>query len=136
MISPSGIAILTRLGIRYGLYFGIAWGVLFFRRWNKRRREQNAQSWPSVQGCIISGAVKPIPKTNRHMATLTYSYCVDEYYSGKYTHEFAKEAEADDFVRQMKDKRILIRYKDGKPSVSILEQSMVEQTVALSPVRG
>jgi hypothetical protein len=136
MINPAGMAILTRLGIRYAFYFGIAWVVLFFRRWNKSRRESNAQSWPTVQGCIISGNAKPIPKTNRHMATLTYSYCVGEYYSGKYTHEFAKEEEADDFIRQMRDKRILIRYKESKPSVSILEQSMVEQTVALSPIRG
>jgi hypothetical protein len=136
MISPAGVAVLTRIGIRYALYFGVAWAMLYFRRWNKSRRENNAQGWPTAQGTVISGVVKPIPKTTHHMATLTYSYCVDEYYSGKYRHEFAKKAEAEDFVQQMKDKHVQVRYKEGKPKVSILEQSVVEQTVALSPIRG
>ena len=122
--------------IRYALYFGFAWGALYWRRWRKRRREEIAQSWPSVEGVIIGGQVLPIPKTNRFNATLQYSYFVEEYRAGKYTHEFQKESEADDFVRQLKDKRVQIRYNQSNPDKSVLEQSTIEQLVMLAPRFG
>lgn len=127
---------LVGLGIRIGLYFAIAWSALFFRRWQKSRRESIAQSWPSVEGVIVSGNVVPIPKTSRFNATLQYTYFVDEYRTGKYTHEFSKETDADDFVRQLKDKRLQIRYKQSNPDKSVLEQSVVEQHVMLAPRFG
>jgi hypothetical protein len=122
--------------IRYALYFGIAWGAIYWRRWRKRRREAIAQSWPSVEGVIIRGDVLPIPKTNRFTATLQYSYFVEEYRAGEYTHEFQKESDADDFVRQLRDKRVQIRYKQSNPDKSVLEQSTLEQLVMLAPRFG
>jgi hypothetical protein len=132
----SGNSHLIGLGIRYGLYFGIAWGALYFRRWQKSHREGIAQSWPSVEGVIVSGNVHPIPKTTRFNAILQYTYFVDEYRTGKYNHEFSKESDADDFVRELKDKRLQIRYKESNPDKSVLEQSVVEQHVALAPRFG
>jgi hypothetical protein len=56
-----------------------------------------------------------------------------EYRTGKYIHEFAKEADADAFVRIMKDKRVHIRYKQSNPNKTVLEQSVVEQHAMLAP---
>jgi Protein of unknown function (DUF3592) len=123
-------------GIRYGLYFAFAWGAVYFRRWQKRRREMIAQGWPSVEGVIVSSQVTPIPKTTRFHATLQYTYFVDEYRTGKYVHEFQREVDADEFVRQLKDKRLQIRYKQSNPDKSVLEQSVVEQHVLLAPRFG
>jgi hypothetical protein len=122
--------------IRYALYFGIAWVALYWRRWRKRRREEIAQSWPSVEGIILGGRVLPIPKTTRCNAILQYSYFVEEYRSGEYTHEFQKESDADDFIRQLKDKRVQIRYKQSNPNKSVLEQRTIEQLVMLAPRFG
>jgi hypothetical protein len=124
------------LGIRYGIYFAFAWVAVYWRRWQKRRRETIAQDWPSVEGVILSGQVAPVPKTSCFLATLQYSYFVEEYRTGKYVHEFAKETDADDFVRQLKDKRVQIRYKQSSPDKSVLEQSVVEQHAQLAPRFG
>jgi hypothetical protein len=132
----SGYSDLLSFGLRYGLFFGVAWGALYFRRWLKRHREGVAQSWPSVEGVIVSGKVVPIPKTTRFNATLQYTFFVDEYRTGKYIHEFSSESEADDFVRQLKDKRLHIRYTESNPDKSVLEQSVVEQLVLLAPRDG
>ncbi|MGP8258886.1 MAG: DUF3592 domain-containing protein [Acidobacteriaceae bacterium] len=119
--------------VRYGSYFAAAWGALFIRRWIKRHRERVAQSWPIADGVILSGSVSRIRRTSHFHATLHYTYFVQEYRSGKYVHEFSTEANADDFVRLMRDKRVHIRYKQTNPGKSLLEQSVVEQIVLLSP---
>ncbi len=124
------------LGIRFGVYFSFAWAAVYWRRWQKRRRETIAQDWPSVQGVILNGQVAPVPKTSCFLATLQYSYYVEEYRTGRYIHEFAKETDADDFVRQLKDKRVQIRYKLSNPDKSVLEQSVVEQHARLAPRFG
>jgi hypothetical protein len=119
------------LAIRYSVYFAFAWGAVSWRRWQKRRRESIAQSWPSVEGVILSGHVEPAPKTSCFLATLQYTYFVGEYCTGAYIHEFAKETDADDFVREMRDKRVPIRYDPSKPDNSVLEESTVEQQAQL-----
>lgn len=125
-----------RLGaaiFRYGSYFAAAWGAIYVRRWLKRHRERVAQQWPLVDGVILDGAVTRIRRTSHFHATLHYTYFVREYRTGKYVHEFAREADADAFVRLMKDKRVYIRYKPSNPARSLLEQSVVEQHVLLAP---
>jgi hypothetical protein len=67
---------------------------------------------------------------------LQYTYFVGEYRTGEYLHDFASESEADDFVRQMKDKRVQIRYDQSSPNKSVLQQSVVEQHVLLAPRFG
>jgi hypothetical protein len=124
------------LAIRYGIYFAFAWGAVSWRRWQKRRRESIAHAWPSVEGVILSGHVESVPKTSCFLATLQYSYFVEEYRAGIYIHEFAKETDADDFVRQMRDKRLPIRYNPSKPGNSVLEESAVEQQAQLTPHFG
>jgi Protein of unknown function (DUF3592) len=118
---------LWTLGLRFGLYFGFAWGAVTWRRWQKRRRETIAQSWPSVEGVILAGHVAPAPKTSCFLATLQYTYFVDEYHTGSYVHEFAKEIDADDFVRQLTNQRVPIRYNPSTGDESVLEQAVAEQ---------
>jgi hypothetical protein len=124
---------LWTLAIRYGIYFAFAWGAVTWRRWQKRRLETIAQGWPSVDGVILSGHVEPTPKTSCFVATLQYSYFVDEYHTGTFLHEFAKETDADDFVRQLTNKRVPIRYNQSTSDKSVLEQSAAEQQAQLTP---
>jgi hypothetical protein len=122
--------------LKWPLYFVAGWAAIYFRRWRKTRDENAAQGWPSVEGTILSGKVTPIPKTSRFHASLQYTYFVDEYRTGKYEHDFPSEDEADDFVRQMKDKRVQIRYQQSNPNKSVLEQSVIAQHVLLTPRFG
>jgi hypothetical protein len=124
------------LSIKWFFGFAAGWGTLYLRRWQKSRREAGAQGWPSVEGRISSGKVVPIPKTSRFLATLQYIYFLEEYRTGKYTHEFSRESDADDFVRNMRDQRVHIRYKQSNPDKSVLEQSVVEQHILLAPRFG
>lgn len=118
---------LWSLTLRYSLYFGFAWGAVGWRRWQKRRKESIAQGWPSVEAVILTGSVSPVPKTSCFLATLRYTYYVDEYRTGTYLHEFARESDADEFIRQLANKRLPIRYNPAKPEYSVLETATVEQ---------
>jgi hypothetical protein len=122
--------------LKWPLAFVAGWSSIYVRRWRKSRTENAAQGWPSVEGRIQSGAVKPIPKTSQFHASLQYTYFIGEYRTGKYEHDFPNEADADNFVRQMKDKRVQIRYKESNPDKSVLEQRTIEQYILLSPTFG
>jgi len=124
------------LPFKYVFGFVAAWGAIYLRRWRKSRSEESAQGWPSVEGNISDGKVKPIPHTSRYLASLEYTYFVEEYRLGEYTHEFSKKSDADDFVRQLKGKRVHIRYNPSNPDKSVLEQSVIEQLVLLAPRFG
>jgi hypothetical protein len=121
---------------QWPLYFVIGWITIYVRRWRRRRDEDAAQGWPSIEGRINAGKVSGAGHTSRFLATLDYSFFLDQYHYGKYTHEFAKKAEAEEFVRQMKDKRVQIRYNQSNPDRSVLEQSVIEQHVMLAPRFG
>ena len=68
--------------------------------------------------------------TNLILATLTYSYFIEEYRSGTYTHQFSKKSDADEFVSQLKDKHVPIRYNPSKPDESDIEESDINQFVS------
>ena len=122
--------------LKWPIAFIGGWAAIYYRRWRKARDESNAQGWPSVDGIILGGSVKAIPKTSRFHATLQYTFFVEEQRSGTYSHDFPNESEADNFVRTMKDKRVQIRYKQSNPDKSVLEQSVIEQHVMLTPRFG
>jgi hypothetical protein len=121
---------------KWPLAFVAGWAGIHLQRWRKQRAEAAAQGWPSVDGRISGGVVKPIPKTKRFLATLTYTYFVGEYRTGKYIHEFSNESDADNFIRTMKDKNVQIRYKESNPDTSVLEQRTIEQHILLTPRFG
>jgi hypothetical protein len=122
---------------QWPLFLLLGWLAIFIRRWRRRRDEEAAQGWPSVDGRIIGGKVTRVAHTSQFMATLEYSYSLeDKYRYGKYIHEFPKKAEAEEFVRRMKDIRVQIRYKPSNPDKSVLEQSVIQQHILLAPHFG
>lgn len=122
------------LAIRYGVYFAFAWGAVSWRRWQKRRRESAAQSWPTAEAIILCGEVAPVPKTSCFLATLQYTYFAGEYRTGQYQHEFARESDADNFVRRLANQRLPIRYNPANPDRSVLEQTSVEQQIPAAQI--
>ncbi|HWB31985.1 MAG TPA: DUF3592 domain-containing protein [Acidobacteriaceae bacterium] len=122
--------------LKWPLAFIAGWAGIHYRRWRKQLAENAAQGWPSVDGRVASGIVKPVPKTRRYLATLTYTYFVGEYRTGTYVHEFQSESDADEFVRAMKDKHVPIRYNESNPDKSVLEQRAIEQHILLAPRFG
>lgn len=132
MIPLRANALAIYLAYKFGLPLAVAWGAIWGRRFLRRRKHEAAQGWSSVEGTILYCKVTPIPKTTVFVATMTYSYFVEEYRAGEYEIEFSREDEADEFARSVKDRRLQIRYKPGKPDVSTLDESAIAQ---LSPVR-
>jgi len=122
--------------LKWPITFAAGWAGIHIQRWRKQRAENAAQGWPSVNGRISSGDFKEIPKTKRWLATLSYTYFIGEYRTGKYVHEFASAEEAGDFVRTMKDNHVPIRYNPADPEKSVLEESSVQQHILLAPRFG
>ena len=122
----------ARLGMQLArsLPIAVVCGAVVLQRWQKRRLDTLAQGWPSVDGWIQYGEVEPVQNTNLILATLTYSYFIEEYRSGTYTHQFSKKSDADEFVSQLKDKHVPIRYNPSKPDESDIEESDINQFVS------
>jgi hypothetical protein len=72
----------------------------------------------------------------QYWVELTYTYFVEEYRTGTHIHRFRKEDEADEFLRQIKDQRIQVRYNPGKPDESAILDRDLEMVVLLTPLRG
>lgn len=121
---------------QWPLYFVLGWIAIYIRRWRRNHVEEAAQGWPSAEGNITSGKVTRLAHTNRQLVTLEYSYFVEEYRYGKYTHEFSKKEEAEEFIRQLTNKHVQIRYNPSNPKQSVLEQRVAEQYVLLAKPFG
>jgi len=122
--------------LKWPIAFVAGWGAIYVRRWRKGRDESNAQGWPSVEGLIISAQATRIANTTRFMVTLEYSYFLETYHYGRYIHDFTKEADAQEFARQLRNKRIQVRYNQSSPDKSVLEQRTLEQYILLTPHFG
>jgi hypothetical protein len=101
--------------------------------WWRKRMEKIALGWPAVEGCIQFVSVAPVPKSSAFLATLQYSYFVEEYRSGEYTEGFDSEHDADEFVKKMKDQKVPVRYNPKDPDKSLIEEADVEQYIQLPP---
>ena len=66
-------------------------------------------------------------------AEISYSYFVGEYRSGTYIRHFRKEEQADDFVSQLRDRRIQVRYKESDPENSVILDRDLELIGLLAP---
>lgn len=119
---------------KYVIPLTFAWLALGWRRFQRQHKLDASQGWSSVEGVILGGKVAPVPKTRLYRATLSYSYFVQEYRADEYAREFSKEADADEFVRSLKDRRLQIRYKPGNPDISVLDESALAQLVSI-PLR-
>jgi hypothetical protein len=121
---------------QWPLFFILGWITIYVRRWRRSREQEAAQGWPSVNGKILSGKATKFAHTSRYFATLEYSFFITEYHYGKYTQEFTKKEDADNFVQQMRNKEVPIRYNPSNPDRSVLEQRTVEQHIMLTPRFG
>ncbi len=92
-------------------------------RWLQRKR---AAGWPVADGRIESVEVdKPsfsfTTKRGYYVAELRYSYSVaGTLNAGRYKRDFPTEQEADEFVRDLQGKAVVVHYDPDKPSSSAL----------------
>ena len=115
----------------FGLIPGVmaAYGIRkLFQKWRQRRA---IAGWPSTEATILWGKVH-CEGPRRIWAELTDSYFVGEYRSGTHLHVFRREEEADEFVREIKDKRIQIRYKESDPETSTILDRDLEWMTPMS----
>jgi superfamily I DNA and RNA helicase len=68
-----------------------------------------------------------------YWAEITYTYFVGEYRTGKHVHRFRNEEAADEFVRQIKDKHVLVHYDSNKPDTSVILDRDLEMIALLTP---
>jgi Protein of unknown function (DUF3592) len=120
--------LLKVLGIIPGTILGLS-AKKSFQQWRQNRA---IAGWPTTEATIVSGGVHQ-EGLWRTWAELTYSYCVGEYRAGTYIRRFRKEQDADDFVRQMRDKRIQVRYDQANPDRSVLLDRDIELVALLVP---
>jgi Protein of unknown function (DUF3592) len=106
-----------------------AFGVRkFYQKW---RQNKAMAGWPSTDATIQGGQVHK--EGMRYWVELTYTYYVSEYRSGKHVHRFRREEDADDFVRQIKDKRVQVHYNASKPDNSVILDRDIEVVALLTP---
>lgn len=103
-----------------------------YQKWRQRKA---IEGWPSTEARILSGHVRQ-EGARVYWATITYSYYVGEYRAGHYVRHFRKEEDADEFVRQLKDRRLQVHYNDTKPDESVILDRDVELIAMLGPQIG
>lgn len=100
-----------------------------YQKWRQRKA---IAGWLTTEATIQSGKVHSEGRRN-YWAEMTYIYYIGEYRVGRHVKHFRKEEEAADFVRQLRDKRIQVRYDERKPDDSVLLERDLEMIVLLEP---
>jgi len=129
------IAGALKLLAKFGLIPGAALGFGVKKLYQKRRQGRAAGSWTSTEATVQSGTVHK-QGARQYWVELTYIYFVEEYRSGKHVHRFRKEADANEFLRQVKGKRIQVRFNPAKPDESAILDRDLEMVALLNPLRG
>ena len=99
--------------------------------WNWFRR-QRADGWP-----VTEGRIESVKVSNRRLSfTANRSYCFAElgysysvagtFNSGRYRRDLPTEREADEFVRDLQDKAVVVHYNPGNPSSSALLEADID----------
>ena len=118
--------------------FGIIPGAMAafgLRRLYQKWRQNKAMSgWPATDATIQSGQVQK--EGLRYWVELTYTYYVGEYRSGKHVHRFRREQDDDEFIRQIKDKRVQVHYNVSDPDKSVILDRDLEVIALLAPQFG
>jgi hypothetical protein len=125
------ILALVKLLKVFGLIPGAiaAFGVRkLFQRWRQNRA---IAGWPATDATIQSGTVHKAGW--RVWVELTYTYYVGEYRSGTHVHRFRSGEQADEFVRQVKDKRVHVHYDGDHPEKSVILDRDLEMVALLAP---
>jgi len=131
LILPAALKLLAK----FGLIPGAAAGFGVKKLYQKWRQNKAFTGWVSTEARVQYGKVTS-EGPRQHWVELTYTYFVEEYRSGTHVHRFKKEEEADDFLSQIKDKRLQVRYNPAKPDESVILDRELEMVVMLAPLRG
>ena len=121
-----------KLLAKFGLIPGAAAGYGVRKLYQKWRQNRAFAGWPSAEATVQYGTVHS-QGPRQFWVELTYTYFVEEYRSGKHVHRFRKEDEADEFLRQIKDKRLQARYNPSKPDESVILDRDLEMVALLAP---
>lgn len=122
------IKLLKLLGIIPGAIAAV--GVR--KAYQKWRQKRAMEGWPATDATILSGTVQK-QGMRSYWAELRYTYFVGEYRTGTYVRHFRREEAADDFVRQLKDKRVHVHYNPAKADKSVILDRDLEMIAMLSP---
>lgn len=104
------------------------WVRRIFQKW---RQQRAFEGWPTTEASIYSCKVEH-EGPRRIWAEIAYTYFVGEYRSGTYLRNFRREQDADEFVRQIKDRRVQIRFKESDPKTSTILDRDLELLVPMS----
>jgi hypothetical protein len=122
--------------IKFLKIFGIIPGAMaafgakkLYQKW---RQNKAMSGWPAVDGTVQSGEVHK-KGWRSFWAEITYTYYVGEYRLGRYVRHFRRAENADEFVRQMKDKRVRVHYSDSNPDKSVILDRDLEMIAMLAP---
>jgi len=99
--------------------------------YQKRRQSQAMAGWPATDATVLNGQVHK--EGLRFWAEITYTYYVEEYRSGKHVHRFRREEDANEFVRQVKDKRVHVHYNASDPDKSVILDRDLEMVALMAP---
>ena len=124
---PWALKLLKILGLPFG-----AVAALGLRRLYQKWRANQALAWPVANAIILGGHLET---TGRGMVSveLTYSYYVAEYRAGKYLRRFRRTEDAEEFIRQVKDKHVQVRYRESNPEHSVILDRDLEMLALLTP---
>jgi hypothetical protein len=105
-----------------------AFGVRkLYQKW---RQNKAISGWPATDATIQSAKVHK--QGWNSWVELTYTYYVGEYRSGTHIHKFRREEQADEFVRQVKDKHVMARYDQNNPEKSVILDRDLEMVALLA----
>jgi hypothetical protein len=131
LVLPLAIKLLAK----FGLIPGVAAGYWIKRLYQRRRQNKAFAGWPSTEARIQYGKVQSDgPK--QFWVELTYTYFIGEYRSGMHVHRFRKSDDADEFLHQVKDKKVQARYNPSNPDESVILDRDLEMVALLEPQRG
>jgi hypothetical protein len=128
------ILVIFKLLKMFGIVGGAVAAFWIRRMMQKRLQKRAMEGWPATDATIQWGKVHR--ESGRYWAEITYSYFVGEYRSGTYIRGFPREEQAEDFIRQLKDKRTRVHYKESDPNKSVIVDRDLELIVMLAPQMG
>ncbi|MFZ0633706.1 MAG: DUF3592 domain-containing protein [Acidobacteriaceae bacterium] len=105
-------------------------GVVFFRNWWQRVRENRAAMWPSAAGEVQSAKVKK----SQHGCWVDVGYryyARGEYRYGKYRRHFRRKERAQAFAEAIRGRSIQVRFQEDKPGESVLLEQDLQMTGVL-----
>jgi hypothetical protein len=130
----------------------IPWSVIFLTAWHllkafgiipgaiaafgvrklyqKWRQQKAIAGWPATDATIQSGQVHK--QGWNTWVELSYTYFVGEYRSGTYVHKLRSQ-DAEEFIRQVKDKHVLVHYNSNNPEKSVILDRDLELVALLTP---